>query len=144
MPQDSRPRDRQSSRWDFRSFSGSNSVQGRLEVWRFGKVCQSRWTGTAEVSLIERRIERSSGVHFIIMSIAEHLIKDEEQTARALAQRAANEEARGKGLPLPYPNIWDELDLTKVPPDATPEQIHDRYKEFIKLCHPRPRKRHVL
>ncbi len=73
-----------------------------------------------------------------------YLIKDEEQAARALAQRAAKEEARKKGLPLPYPNIWDELDPTKVDRNASIEEIHLRYVEFTKLCQSRPRKRHIL
>ncbi len=73
-----------------------------------------------------------------------YLIKDEEQTARALAQRSANEEARKNGLPLPYPNIWDELDPTKVDRDATVDEIHRSYVEFTRVCRHRPRKSHTL
>ena len=70
--------------------------------------------------------------------------KTKEQIARAMAQRAANHEAAVKGLPLPYPNMWDALDPTKVPRDATPEQITASYREFCKICPPPPRKRHSL
>lgn len=71
-------------------------------------------------------------------------VKTREQERRALAERGANRRAARDGEPLPYPNIWDELDPTKAPPDATPEEIHERYKEFRKLCPPRPRIEHTL
>jgi hypothetical protein len=74
----------------------------------------------------------------------QHAIKTKEQEERALAERAANERAQELGLPLPFPNMWDALDPTKLPRDATPEEIHERYKEFRKLCPPPPRKRHVI
>ncbi len=61
-----------------------------------------------------------------------------------MAQRRDNERARRRGLPLPYPNLWDALDPTKVPRDATPEEIHRSYLEFSRLCRPRPRKTHTL
>ena len=72
-------------------------------------------------------------------------IKTPQQEARSLAQREANRLAREHGLPLPYPNIWDALDPTKIDPeDATPEAITRSYREFCKLCPPRKRKRHTL
>lgn len=70
--------------------------------------------------------------------------KTKEQTARALAERAANREASEKGLPLPFPNVWDALDPTKVPRDATPEEIAASYREFCKICPPRQKRRHTL
>ena len=70
--------------------------------------------------------------------------KTKRQVARALAERRANAIAAAQGRPLPFPNIWDELDPTKVPRDASPEEIQRRYAEFRRLCPPRPKKRHVL
>ena len=64
--------------------------------------------------------------------------------ARAIAQRTANEEAAKKGLPLPYPNIWDFLDPTKLRPGATEEEIMARHREFKKICRPPPLKRHTI
>jgi hypothetical protein len=72
-------------------------------------------------------------------------IKSPEQEARALADREANRRAKEKGLPLPYPNLWDSLDPTKLDPgEATPERMAERYREFSKLCPPRRRKVHTL
>ena len=72
-------------------------------------------------------------------------IKSREQEARALAEREANRRAGEKGLPLPFPNMWDSLDPTKVDPrEATPEKLAKRYEEFCKLCPPRRRKVHIL
>jgi hypothetical protein len=73
-----------------------------------------------------------------------HPVKPDSQEERAVAERAVNKQAKELGLPLPYPNIWDLLDPTKVDQDATPEEIHKSYQEFRKLCPPRPRKRHVI
>lgn len=67
-----------------------------------------------------------------------------EEVERALAQRAANERAARAGKPLPYPNPWDAVDPTKLPRDATPEQIHQRYLEFTKICKAPPCKRHTI
>ena len=62
-----------------------------------------------------------------------------------MAQREANRRAKEQGLPLPYPNMWDALDPTKLDPrEATPEKIAERYLEFCKLCPPRRRKVHIL
>jgi hypothetical protein len=72
-------------------------------------------------------------------------VKTPEQEARSLAQREANRVAKERGLPLPYPNIWDKLDPTKIDPEeATPEAIAKSYREFCKLCPPRKRRRHIL
>ena len=67
-------------------------------------------------------------------------IKTPEQEARAMAEREANRRAEERGEPLPFPNIWDTLDPTKLPRDATPEQIHQRYIEFMKIC-PKPKRK---
>lgn len=71
-------------------------------------------------------------------------MNDAGRLARCLAQREANGQARDLGLPLPFPNIWDEWDPTKVDRDATIEEIHRRYQEFKKLCRRRPKRRHAL
>lgn len=70
--------------------------------------------------------------------------KTKDQSARALAERAANRDAGEKGLPMPSPNVWDELDPTKVPRDATPEEIAASYREFCKICPPPRKRRHTL
>lgn len=62
--------------------------------------------------------------------------KTRAQEKRALAQRAENEKAQREGRPLPYPNPWDAVDPTKVPRDATPEQITQSYRDFCKICPP--------
>jgi hypothetical protein len=67
-----------------------------------------------------------------------------EKEQRAMAQRAANEAAKARGEPLPYPNVWDFLDPTKVPADATPEEIARSYEAFAKICRRRPCIRYVL
>jgi hypothetical protein len=59
-------------------------------------------------------------------------------------QRAANAAAREAGAPLPHPNVWDVLDPTKVPSDATPEQLRASYEAFRRICRPRPCRRHTL
>ncbi len=72
-------------------------------------------------------------------------IKSADQEARSIAQREANQRAKAQGLPLPYPNMWDTLDPTKLDPkEATPAKITARYREFCKLCPPRRRKVHTL
>jgi hypothetical protein len=71
-------------------------------------------------------------------------IKSRSQVARALRERRANAEAKAKGLPMPFPNFWDQYDPTKVAPGATEEEIHQRYVEFCKLCPPYRKKRHTL
>ena len=58
---------------------------------------------------------------------------------RALAERRANAGAQRTGSPMPYPNIWDELDPTKVPRDASEEDLQRSYAEFRRLC-PQDRK----
>jgi hypothetical protein len=67
-----------------------------------------------------------------------------DREARAMAERAANEAARERGEPLPFPNPWDALDPTKVPPDATPEEIARSYAAFAEICRTPPCIRHVL
>ena len=71
-------------------------------------------------------------------------LKTPEQEARALAQRTANQRALAEGEAMPYPNVWDRLDPTKVPCDATPDQISQRYKEFCKICPPPKRIEYIL
>ena len=63
---------------------------------------------------------------------------------RALAQRAANADAVREGRPVPYPNFFALHDPTKLPRDATPEQIQQRYREFCKICRPFRPKSHVI
>lgn len=72
------------------------------------------------------------------------IMKDLRQEERALRERQANEVAAGQGRPLPFPNIWDTLDPTKVGSDATPAEVHASYLRFLTLCRPRPRKVHRL
>lgn len=65
--------------------------------------------------------------------------------ARAEQERAANLAAELAGEPLPYPNLWDQLDPTKLAPgEDTPEARAQRRQEFRRRCRTRPRKRHVL
>ncbi|MBI2900095.1 MAG: hypothetical protein HYY17_07910 [Planctomycetes bacterium] len=71
-------------------------------------------------------------------------VKSRDREARAMAQRRANARARARNRPMPYPNPWDTWDPTKVPQDATPEQIHRSYLEFRKLCPPPPRKVYTI
>ena len=71
-------------------------------------------------------------------------IKSRKQIARAMAERCANQYARDHILPLPFPNPWDVWDPTKVDPDATPEQIAERYLEFSKLCPPSRRIKYIV
>lgn len=71
-------------------------------------------------------------------------MKTEDRVARAIAQRDANERAREAGQPLPYPNPWDALDPTKLPRDATAEQLHQRVRRFARICRKPPCKRHTL
>jgi hypothetical protein len=63
---------------------------------------------------------------------------------RALAQRAANQKAAREGKPLPYPNPFDRLDPTKLPPDASPSQIMERHRKFREICRPFQPKRHTI
>ena len=63
---------------------------------------------------------------------------------RALEQRRANEEAERLGLPQPYVNAFWLLDPTKVGPDATPEEITLRYREFSKICRPPQPKKYTI
>jgi hypothetical protein len=70
--------------------------------------------------------------------------KTAEQERLALDQRAANERGARAGEPLPFPNLWDSLDPTKVARDASPDDVQASYVAFSKLCPPRPRRRHRL
>jgi hypothetical protein len=70
--------------------------------------------------------------------------KTKAQIDRSMAERQANHEAAKKGEPLPHPNIWDSWDPTKLPRDATDEEISKRYREFSKLCPPPRTKRHTI
>jgi hypothetical protein len=71
-------------------------------------------------------------------------LKDAEQQERAIREREANARAARDGAPLPFPNIWDAIDPTKVEKGATPAQIQASYLRFAELCRPRPRKQHRL
>lgn len=75
---------------------------------------------------------------------AELRAKTLAEETRALEERAANERAFLEGRPLPHPNPWDALDPTKRLPGSPPEEIRARYEEFLTICRPRPRKKHVL
>jgi hypothetical protein len=67
-----------------------------------------------------------------------------ERERRQLAQREANARAAERGEALPFPNVWDALDATKVPPSASVEQRLASVREFHRLCHPRPKRRHSI
>jgi hypothetical protein len=71
-------------------------------------------------------------------------VKDPRQEERALRQREANAHAVENGEPLPFPNMWDAIDPTKVDRDSTPAQVQASYRRFAELCRPRPRKQHRL
>jgi hypothetical protein len=59
-------------------------------------------------------------------------------------EREANAQAAAEGRPLPFANVWDHVDPTKVRRDATVAEVHASYLRFAELCRPRPRKRHRL
>ncbi len=63
----------------------------------------------------------------------------QDKAERGIEQRRANEEAQAAGDPLPYPNIWDLLDPTKVPADADSEALAESYRAFRKICRPKPK-----
>ncbi len=63
---------------------------------------------------------------------------------RAQKQREANAEALREDRPLPFANPFDVWDPTKLPRDATPEQILARNREFRKICRPPQPKRHTI
>ena len=71
-------------------------------------------------------------------------VKDTAQEERAIHEREANARAATNGEVLPYPNLWDALDPSKVDRDSSPAQVHASYLRFAELCRPRPRKRHQL
>lgn len=71
-------------------------------------------------------------------------LKTPEQERRAESERAANDRAAAQGLPLPYPNLWDGIDPTKVAPGATEDELQASYAAFRTLCRPRARKQHRL
>ncbi len=71
-------------------------------------------------------------------------MKTAEQTARAEAERLANEQAAGEGRDLPFPNPWDAIDPTKVPRNASAEELQTSYQRWSQLCRKRPRKVHLL
>jgi hypothetical protein len=70
--------------------------------------------------------------------------KTADQERLALEQRAANQSAALAGEPLPFPNMWEQLDPTKVARDAGPDELQSSYVAFSKLCPPKPRRRHRL
>ena len=72
--------------------------------------------------------------------------KTPEDEARAISEREENRRAKEEGRPLPHPNLWDALDPTKIDPavEVTPERYAESVRELLKICRPRPRKRHTL
>lgn len=62
--------------------------------------------------------------------------KTAEQQREQHRQLEANRLAKQSGDPLPYPNLWDFLDPTKVDEGASPEEITASYREFRKICPP--------
>lgn len=70
--------------------------------------------------------------------------KTAAQEQRATDERGANARAATTGEPLPFPNVWDRWDPTKVPATATAEEIQASYVRFRRLCQPRARIRHRL
>jgi hypothetical protein len=76
------------------------------------------------------------------MSIEE--FKTEAQQERQKEQLRANEVAQSQGLPLPFSSIWDDLDPTKLPENAAPEEITQRYQDFCALCPPPRRKEYII
>jgi hypothetical protein len=71
-------------------------------------------------------------------------LKTDAQVRRALSQRARNQRAAGDGRTLPFPNVWDAADPTKVVAPASDEMMQASYAAFRTLCRPRPRKQHRL
>lgn len=71
-------------------------------------------------------------------------LKSASQQQTQQLQREANALAQERGEPLPYPNVWDFLDPTKLPEGASAEEISNRYREFCKICAPRPRKEYTI
>lgn len=78
------------------------------------------------------------------MSVERQSVKTMSQKETQRRQREANSLAKQQGSPLPYPNLWDALDPTKLPEGASTEEIAKRYSQFSKLCAPRPRKEHTI
>jgi len=70
-------------------------------------------------------------------------MKTAEQTARAQAERMANEKAVSDGATLPFPNPWDAVDLTKVAAPASAKELKLSYQRWSELCRKRPRKAHL-
>ena len=70
--------------------------------------------------------------------------KTKEQERRAELERESNVRAQLAGQLLPFPNLWDHVDPTKVCPPATDTELQDSYAEFRKICRPRARKQHRL
>ena len=71
-------------------------------------------------------------------------LKTDAQVRRALSQRARNQRAAGEGRALPFPNVWDAADPTKVVAPASDEMMQASYAAFRTLCRPRPRRQHLL
>lgn len=67
-------------------------------------------------------------------------MKTQEQQRRAIAERDANQRAADAGAPLPYPNIWDRLDPTKIPADAPADALQASHAAFRAFCRPQPRR----
>ncbi len=71
-------------------------------------------------------------------------MKTPEQESRAIAERDANRVAAERGEALPFPNLWDQLDPTKVHAGASEEEVARSYAAFRAICTPLPRRRLTL
>jgi hypothetical protein len=67
-----------------------------------------------------------------------------DREGRQLAQRDANARAVERGQPLPFPNVWDVLDPTKVSSSASVEERLASVREFRRVCPTRPKRRHSI
>ena len=73
-------------------------------------------------------------------------MKSQAQLATAERQRAENDAALHRGETLPFPNRWDALDPSKVAAGEllSNERLLASARAFLKLCPPKPRRKHVI